>query len=463
MTVVRTRRRTPTAAATAAMAWAACCYMGGSSSAVVDAAAYLAPSVSAPTTARRLFPGRSSRSSPTSTAACSRWLPRRPGTRSGWQHGALLLSSSSEEDGDTWDRIDDSCARQSSKQDYQLARDAGPVLATCPLTEAQIHTLLAQRRAAQRARDFDAADALLQRLGQAGVAVQDKRQEWRADGKTHFGRTSERRHRPYVRRGGTHGMAESVFEEMANLVEARAQAKRTRDYLLADKLSDQLKTQYGVQLKDKAREWSLRFVDCNDDDDETLVSVYVPSPIVPADDPTHTMDAATQAVIQARCTERYFAQRQKDYARADFIRDKLAEMYAVVLDDRTREWTIGSGNTQDNARFAQGATASQRSAFVRTERPLREEDGGSLSEQDDDVEAALAAILDDRRPVPVRTVAAVTPVGLPVAETPAESSQESLQSLTIPLLKDKLRAAGLPVSGTKAVLMARLLQQQELL
>jgi hypothetical protein len=449
------------------MAWAAGCGVG------VDAAAYLAPSVThnRPTAARRLFPGRSSRSSPSSTAACSWLLPRRLGTY-GWQHGALLLSSSlssssltDEEDGDPWNRIDDAAPRQPSKQDYQLAHDAGPMLATCPLTEAQIHAVMAQRRAAQRARDFDAADVLLQRLGQAGVAVQDKRREWRADGQTHFGRTSVRRHRPYVRRGGTHGMTESVVEEMANLVEARAQAKRARDYLLADKLSDQLKTHYGVQLKDKAREWSLRFVDCNDDD-ETLVSVYVPSPIVPADDPTHTMDGSTQATIQARCTERYFAQRQKDYARADFIRDKLAEKYAVVLDDRTREWTIGSSSgshTQDNARFAQGATASQRSAFVRTEGPLREEEGGSLLEQDDDdVEAALAAILDDRRPGPaaLRTVAAETPVVPPtVAETPAASSQESLQSLTIPLLKEKLRDAGLPVSGTKAVLMARLLQQ----
>jgi hypothetical protein len=133
------------------------------------------------------------------------------------------------------------------------------------------------------------------------------------------------------------------------------------------------------------------------------------------------MDDATQAFIQARCTERYLAQRTKDYARADFIRDKLAEDYAVVLDDRTREWTIASGDGEQQAttssdanhRFVQAATASQRSAFVRTTEPpsspsSQDQPRNGNPEDDDDTnasaDAALAEILDHARPdvAPIR-------------------------------------------------------------
>ena len=39
-----------------------------------------------------------------------------------------------------------------------------------------------------------------------------------------------------------------------------------------------------------------------------------------------------------------------------------------------------------------------------------------------------------------------------------ENSEEELLKLTVPLLKEKLRAIGLPVSGKKAVLVERLVE-----
>eukprot|EP00545_Synedropsis_sp_CCMP1620_P008500 CAMPEP_0119026648 /NCGR_PEP_ID=MMETSP1176-20130426/35845_1 /TAXON_ID=265551 /ORGANISM="Synedropsis recta cf, Strain CCMP1620" /LENGTH=67 /DNA_ID=CAMNT_0006982409 /DNA_START=1 /DNA_END=201 /DNA_ORIENTATION=+ len=61
------------------------------------------------------------------------------------------------------------------------------------------------------------------------------------------------------------------------------------------------------------------------DDSEQLISVYVPSPIVPRTDPTHTMDEELKVLIQKRLTDRLMARRNREYAKADFIKNKLKE------------------------------------------------------------------------------------------------------------------------------------------
>jgi len=308
---------------------------------------------------------------------------------------------------------------------YQLPPDAGPIASTCQYTEEEIHFLIAKRSECKSTRNFADADRILEGLKKEGVYLHDKRKEWRADGNNHFGKTNEDRDRKYVRRGGAHELSEDALNEISGVVESRAKAKRIRDFRSYNELGDTLLTKYGVHVNDKKREWSLSFVES---EEQEVISVYVPSPVAPLDDPTHTMDEESKALIQKRLTDRLMARRNRDYALADFIKEKLQEEYSVVIDDRTREWKIAtsvksSDLLKEGSQTVMGDTTLEISA-------------DSLIESDDATHA-------DEKAAP---------------EAPKEQETEShLMTLTMVVLKEKLRDAGLPVSGKKAELVERLL------
>ena len=286
---------------------------------------------------------------------------------------------------------------------YQLPPDAGPISSTCNLTEEQIVNRLSTRSEYKRDRNFEQADRILEELVAEGVYLHDNRKEWRADGYNHFGRMSDKT-RAYVRRGGDQGLPEERLAEIAGVVEQRAEAKRKSDFRTYNALLETLSTEYGVHINDKKREWSLNFVSPDGEgEEEGASSLYVPSPTVPLDDPTHTMDEETKTLIQQRLTDRFVARRNKDYAKADFIRDKLQKDFCVEIDDRTREWTIGTDRDDDDEQGSSATTTA--SNEVETE--------------------------------------------------------SNLKTLTVAHLKEKLRSAGLPVSGNKADLVKRLLETSE--
>jgi hypothetical protein len=331
--------------------------------------------------------------------------------------------------------------------DYLPAVDAGPIspLVLGKLTEEQIHYLIARRLKCKIARNYSEADQILSGLVAAGVYLQDKRKEWRADGHMSFGRKKI----SYIRRGGQGQLSEDDLAMVASMVESRAQAKRKEDFYLSDQLGDTLKAQYGVKVNDKRREWSINTIH-NSDDDDNNVDVYVPSPIAPKDDPTHLMEEESKAFIQKRLTDREVARKSKDYAMADMIRDELKDDYSVVIDDRTKEWKVV---TSEEDAFASEAQASQRSAFVNSEfeENLETFFGDSPVEEGEEGE-----------PVPSTTT--IAPIEdesvLAPKEKDALDELSHLGTLTVAVLKEKLREAGLPVTArNKAELIERLMNQ----
>jgi hypothetical protein len=334
--------------------------------------------------------------------------------------------------------------------DYLPAVDAGPIspLVLGKLTEEQIHYLIARRLKCQSSRNYSEADQILSGLVAAGVFLHDKRKEWRADGQMSFGIKKI----SYLRRGGQGKLSEDDLATVASMVESRAQAKRNKDFHLSDELGDALKTEYGVKVNDKRREWSINTESntINNPDDDA----YVPSPIAPKDDPTHLMEEESKAYIQKRLTDREVARKSKDYAMADIIRDELKDDYSVVIDDRTKEWKIV---TSEDDSFASEAQVSQRSAFVRKkESSSLEEDletifGDSPVEEDEEGEP------DSSTP----TIASVEDESvLATKEKDALDKSSHLSALTVVVLKEKLREVGLPVSGkNKAELIERLMNQ----
>jgi hypothetical protein len=386
--------------------------------------------------------------------------------------------------------------------DYVPAADAGPIAAGVleKLTEGQIHYLIARRLKCKNARNYDEADRILSGLVNAGVYLQDKRKEWRADGQLSFGVKQDKFR--YARRGGPGPLSEDELITVDRMVTSRAQAKRNGEFHLSDQLSDTLKTTYGVKVNDKRREWSINTQTIVNNDNDAIeedykdpVTVYVPSPIAPDDDPTHLMNNKSKAFIQGRLTDRVVARQRKEYGKADKIRDELRKDYSVVIDDRTKEWMVvtdSNRNSHAYDKFASEAEASQRSAFVRVgDSPVFVEDE---SEDDDDdvlasprsndaLDEALEALFGDS-PAPVEeqdeegepddSLLTTTPIASVEDEdasvlapkekdarheSSSSSSFSDLSTLTVVVLKEKLRTAGLPVSGKKAELIERLMNE----
>jgi hypothetical protein len=70
------------------------------------------------------------------------------------------------------------------RHNYQLSPDAGPCSSSLP--ETDIHELIEKRMRCRWRQDFKTADRIRLELSDAGVFVDDKKKEWRADGIKYF-------------------------------------------------------------------------------------------------------------------------------------------------------------------------------------------------------------------------------------------------------------------------------------
>ena len=323
----------------------------------------------------------------------------------------------------------------SSSHNYILEPNAGPIQPKCRLTEDQIHTLIYKRQSSKRQREFDVADKILAALNLEGVYLHDKRGEWRADGKNHFGRRSD-----YVRRGSTHGLSEEDIQVISTLVEDRSYAKKRGEFHISDKLGHTLKTRYQVRVDDKNREWCVENIVEDDENDKGKVVIegeYCPSPLASLDDPTHTMEEELKTQIAQRLAERLSFRKKRDYGTADKILDEVMAQYSVVVDDRTKEWKVVLGDDFEDDTFVKGAQLSQRSAFVRGGKKTIEEQNTTTARVDNSDTSTKNE-----------------------EEVISSANQETLDfdSMAVAELKEKLRQACLPVSGKKADLISRLSQ-----
>ncbi len=338
-------------------------------------------------------------------------------------HSSHLCSSS---------RHDDS----SSSHGYILEPNAGPIHPKCRLTENQIHILISKRQRCKRHRQYDDADKILAALNQCGVFLHDKRGEWRADGKNHFGRRSV-----YVRRGSTYGLlSEDDIIAVSTMVEDRSYAKKRGEFHISDKLGHILKTKYRIQVDDKNREWSVEnIVEEGENGKVVIGGDYVPSPLCNLDDPTHTMDEESKTLIAQRLAERSLYRKKRDYTMADKILDEVMTQYSVVVDDRTKEWKVILGDDFEDDGFVKGALLSQRSAFVRS---------GKKSVEDDNKTYVSISGSDDNSTTSTKNEEGIA--------STANQKTSDFDSMTVVELKQQLRQAGLPVSGKKAELILRL-------
>jgi len=209
-----------------------------------------------------------------------------------------------------------------------------------------------------------------------------------------------------------------------DLLKRRSAAKKVRDYDEADAIRDKLRDLAKIEIDDRNRVWffensSVDENESDDGDDEKLsyaseeddISYTKLTDVAPdfisnlesykkADD-TPTFD--DEDYVTNRLKDMLDAEKQGDYSTAVAIRTELKLSYNVEINDKQGEWYVTSAN---------------------------------------DNEAEPKSTID-------------------TSNSPEEHdmNEENLSKLTIPSLKEKLRNAGLPVSGKKAELIERLMNE----
>jgi len=282
-----------------------------------------------------------------------------------------------------------------------------------PEDEEIVVAKIEERVQAKQDRDFDTADRIRQELEEDfGVYINDKQRLWSAGGD--FGDGPKKT--GYKRRGGGN-LTQDEVDTISALLTKRFQAKKDRHFRTADEIRERLRNEYNVAIDDKNREWHV------DTDEYILVG-------------KHDFSPEEIAAITELLSERYECKATKEYERADEIRDELRVEYNVEVDDRTKEWRYvpaGDASYEDRV-FAKEAASSQASAFKRTQ-------------VDRDLEEEMNAVFDDESQVEEGSYDV----------SASEETEESLSTLTVVALKEKLRNAGLPVTGKKSELIERLL------
>ena len=175
-----------------------------------------------------------------------------------------------------------------------------------------INGLLAARLDAKRGRRFDEADDLKAQLADLGVSIDDTLRQWRADGKL-FDATA------WSRIAGDGDTGEVDEKQVVALIERRAEAKSSADYVTADALAAELRSTHSVVLDDKGRTWRV------------VVEFGGYYRVGPSVDPFTTKQVADLLI------RRTVHQAEEEYEQADALHASLTEM-GVVLDTRLKTW-----------------------------------------------------------------------------------------------------------------------------
>merc|ERR1712161_91077 len=254
-------------------------------------------------------------------------------------------------------------------------------------------------------------------LREYDVHLHDKQRLWSVGGDFGDDNFKKKSRTDYVRRGGGN-LSEEDYRIVTKMVSERGKAKGVRDFDQADFIRQRLRDEYKVLIDDRSKEWHV------DNDD------YVRSPLVVAGEGKALTDEQVEE-IQTKLATRAVHKRNGDYVTADGIRDELEEKYDLRVDDRTKEWKTGSDVEVEDE--IEGNDDSEETVQIETE-------------------VAVETVTDT-------IVSADSEAAIEEEESTNDTmfSREDLMALTVPLLKEKLRSAGLPVSGRKADLVDRLL------
>jgi cysteinyl-tRNA synthetase len=239
--------------------------------------------------------------------------------------------------------------------DYVMAIDALDVQGK--LSVEEINCLLAERLARKFTRDFQGADEIQAELLRSGVFIDDRKREWRADGK------SFREYEPneYSLSDLSEKPDESSKEEIVSLLKDRALLKAERLFKQSDRVRDDLLYRFNVFVDDKSLQWS---VGNPFPSGEKWGLKYRPFQMAKNSEVPKELDK-----IEKLLEERDTARVNRDFEKADGIRRQLVDEFNIYVNDKKREWNIGWT-----------ANGSEKSVATK-QKDFEQRGGGTLSEE----------------------------------------------------------------------------------
>lgn len=386
------------------------------------------------------------------------------------------------------------------KKEYQQIGE--PLDTTiCPISKQEILQLLQERTYARRKQNFKKADDILLQLKKCNVYVNDATNQWRGDGKSFVSfnkgsttssssnnnnnNTNEEEDSLYIKSKNSKPITDHDEEYIIRKLQQRYMAKINRDYDLADDILDELKFYKNVEIDDANR--TFRVVD-----PFKLEYTFGGKRV-------NNIHPDVLVEIESKIKQRADAKKKKDYKLADLLLEELTDVHHVRVDDVKKEWHFmrKKGGNLDVPVQVQ----IQENEMNGGQRRNKQNEKGSKKGRDAFDSIADFSVIDDSNDAPPKRERFVSDMSIPegivisdddsidnnIIEVPEgimingdnsssdmvpipegvviedendPSNRSTLESMTVPNLKEKLKEAGLPVSGRKKDLIERLMNSQ---
>lgn len=204
--------------------------------------------------------------------------------------------------------------------------------------QQKIQGLMDERDEAKRLRDFDTADAIRDELSSVyNVAIADRERVWS------IGSNFQAPPQPYTMSSFSTPPPEGLdVDRVSEMCQERDDARQQREYDVADEIKFELLEDYNIAIDDRLRQWSVGGV--FEDGPTRGARDSSSSGIASAAGLTRrgggSLSEQEIATIEELLEERAAYKAQKNYGKADRIRDQLQQEFQVRVDDRSMEWHV---------------------------------------------------------------------------------------------------------------------------
>jgi Cysteinyl-tRNA synthetase len=366
-------------------------------------------------------------------------------------------------------RIDSNCRNDLLRVQAfnQYGDDIDP--AYCSLTRKDILELIGRRTKARRARNFKLADEILQTLHQNNVFLHDEKKLWRADGETFDIRGYQEME--YRKSAQSRPISSREEEYVNQKLRERSKAKLRRDFDTADDILDELRFLKNVVVDDNRLTWRVA---------EPVKTEYTYG-----GRRLNNVRPEELQTIEQLVKQRSEAKDRKDFDVADDILDELKVIHGVRVDDSKKAWfflprfdddLIESSENGDQEYDSNERATRKRKQLGKSQNRAKTTSesktkvgkfampSGIMLSSDDvmnesETETASNESVQNADEESFRMVNYNQRYDDGVSESYPSTTiigNDELEKCTVLMLKEKLRKAGLPVSGKKAELIERL-------
>eukprot|EP00557_Chaetoceros_sp_GSL56_P009356 CAMPEP_0176488096 /NCGR_PEP_ID=MMETSP0200_2-20121128/6522_1 /TAXON_ID=947934 /ORGANISM="Chaetoceros sp., Strain GSL56" /LENGTH=332 /DNA_ID=CAMNT_0017885047 /DNA_START=381 /DNA_END=1379 /DNA_ORIENTATION=+ len=326
--------------------------------------------------------------------------------------------------------------------------------------------LIRRRTKARRARNFKLADEILNTLHENNVFLDDQNKLWRADGDAFDINGYQKME--YRKSAQSRPISSREEEYVNQKLRERSKAKLSRDFDTADDILDELRFLKNVVVDDDSLTWRVA---------EPIKTQYTYG-----GRRLNNVREEELQTIEKLIKERSEAKSRKDFDVADDILDELNVLHGVRVDDSKREWFFlprhgeemedshdeGLGGRERTRKRKQVGSSQSRniaaSGSNAKDAKITMPDGIALSSGEKNISNKVVASDDyvqntdgNSHETSKQVINFKEKYDDRVSTLPsATTNDDQLDKYTVPVLKEKLRKAGLPVSGKKADLIERL-------